>query len=93
MLTSAAQAKCKLNAHFECLRQCIDEALCERLATLQQSVDNVAQETVAPLEHSKREIQRRVDIAAQILDTGEHIIITSVYIIINCLMIQFSSAF
>lgn len=71
MLTSAAQAKTKLNAHFECLRQCVNEALSERLAVLLQSVDDIVKESLEPLEHSRQEIQHRVDVAVQILDTGE----------------------
>ena len=71
VLTSAAQAKSRLTAHFECLRQCVNEALSERLAGLQQSVDNVVQESIAPLEQCQQEIQHRVDIAVQTLDTGQ----------------------
>ena len=71
MLTSAAQAKTKLIAHFECLRQCVNEALCERLAVLEQSVDNAVQESIAPLEHCQQEIERKVDIAVNIMDAGQ----------------------
>ena len=71
VLTSAEQAKTKLNAHFECLRQCVNEALSERLATLLQSVDDVVSEAVVPLDHCQQEIQQRVNIAVQILDTGQ----------------------
>jgi len=67
---SAEQTKCKLNAHFECLRRCVDSALSERLATLLQAVDDAVQESVVPLERCEQQIQERVDIAAQILDSG-----------------------
>ena len=73
MRTSAAQAKCKLNEHFESLRQCVNDALCERLATLQQTVDNVAQESLVPLDRCEQDIQNRVEIAKQILDTGVYV--------------------
>ena len=71
MLTSAAQAKSKLTAHFESLRQCVNEALCERLAVLQQSVDDAVQESMTPLQHCEQEIQQRVDLAVHILDAGQ----------------------
>jgi len=68
--TSAEQAKCKLNEHFESLRQCVNEALSERLETLLQTVDNVTQESLVPLDCCEQDIQNRVDIAKEILDTG-----------------------
>ena len=61
----------KLNAHFECLRQCVNEALCERLSVLEQSVDDAVHESVAPLDQCQREIQDRVDVAVQALDVGQ----------------------
>jgi len=69
-LTSATKAKSELNAHFECLRECVNEALSERLNTLQQSVDAAVTESMAPLEHCQQELQQRVIIAIQIMDTG-----------------------
>jgi len=72
--TSAAQAKGKLSEHFESLRQCVNDALCERLETLQQTVDNVAQESLVPLDRCEQDIQKRVDIAKQILDAGAYVV-------------------
>ena len=71
VLTSGAQAKTKLTAHFDCLRQCVNDALNERLETLHLSVDNVIAESIAPLESCRQEIQQRVDVAVEILDIGE----------------------
>lgn len=74
MRTSAAQAKCKLNEHFESLRQCVNDALCERLETLLQTVDNVTQESLVLLDHCEQDIQNRVDIAKEILDSGVFVV-------------------
>lgn len=72
VLTSAAQAKSTLNAHFDSLRQCVNEALSERLAVLQQSVDAAVQEAVAPLDACQQEIQQNVDVTVHIMDAGEY---------------------
>jgi len=71
VLTSAAQTKAKLNAHFESLHQCVNEALSDRLAVLQQSVDDAVQEAIVPLDGCQQEIQQKVDVAVNIMDTGE----------------------
>ena len=59
--------------HFENLRQCVNEALGERLAALQQSIDQVVQESLEPLDNCQQEIQQKVAVAVQILDTGERL--------------------
>jgi len=85
--TSAAQAKSKLNEHFESLRQCVNDALTERLETLLQTVDNVTQQSLVPLDRCEQDIQNRVDIAKEILDTGMYVM----HVCYHCLLLLLMS--
>ena len=67
---SAAQSRTKLHAHFDCLRQCVIEALDERLATLMRVVDDAECSAVEPLDSCELILKERVNEAICIMEKG-----------------------
>jgi len=68
--SSAAQSRTKLRAHFECLHQCVIEALDERLATLERVVDDAERSAMEPLDSCELILKERVNVAASIMEKG-----------------------
>lgn len=67
---SAAQSRTKLHSHFDCLRQCVIEALDERLATLMRVVDDAERSAVEPLDSCELILKERVNVALSIMERG-----------------------
>jgi vacuolar-type H+-ATPase subunit E/Vma4 len=68
--SSAAQSRTKLRAHFECLRQCVIEALDERLSTLERAVDEAERNALEPLESCEQTLNEQVNVAVRIMEKG-----------------------
>jgi hypothetical protein len=67
---SASQSRDKLGAHFDQLKQCVCEALDERLRALLKQVQDVEGSAMGPLQQCDNLLSEKVKLASAVLDEG-----------------------